>query len=50
MSRRTGPPFRADHVGKLLRPRRLLQSPGDFAVGRITAADLWPVEDLQIPA
>jgi len=27
MSRRTGPLFRADHVGSLRRPRRLLQAP-----------------------
>jgi 5-methyltetrahydropteroyltriglutamate--homocysteine methyltransferase len=48
MSRRTGPPFRADHAGSLLRPR-LLQARDDCAVGRITAADLWAVADLQIP-
>jgi len=50
MSRRTGPPVRADHVGSLLRPRQLLQAPDDFAVGRITPARLWAVEDPQIPA
>jgi 5-methyltetrahydropteroyltriglutamate--homocysteine methyltransferase len=45
MSLRTSPPFRADHVGSLLRPRRLLQARDDFAAGKITAADLRGVED-----
>src|SRR3982074_3692503 len=49
MARRTSPPFRADHVGSLLRPQRLLQAREDFAAGRISAADLRSVEDLQIP-
>jgi 5-methyltetrahydropteroyltriglutamate--homocysteine methyltransferase len=48
MSRRTSPPFRADHVGSLLRPRRLLLAREDFAAGRITAADLRAVEDAEI--
>jgi 5-methyltetrahydropteroyltriglutamate--homocysteine methyltransferase len=50
MSRRTGPPFRADHVGSLLRPARLLQAREDFAAGRIAAADLRAVEDEEITA
>src|SRR3984957_12937137 len=45
MSRRTSPPFRADHVGSLLRPQRLLQARDDFAGGRITADDPRAVED-----
>jgi len=49
MSRRTSPPFRADHVGSLLRPQRLLQAREDFAAGRITAAGLRAVEDEEIP-
>jgi 5-methyltetrahydropteroyltriglutamate--homocysteine methyltransferase len=49
MSRRTSPPFRADHVGSLLRPPRLRQARDDFAAGRITAADLRAVEDQEIP-
>src|ERR1700724_2483812 len=49
MTRRTSPPFRADHVGSLLRPRRLLEARDDFAAGRITAADLRAVEDQEIP-
>ncbi len=49
MASRTSPPFRADHVGSLLRPPRLLQARDDFAAGRITAADLRAVEDEEIP-
>jgi 5-methyltetrahydropteroyltriglutamate--homocysteine methyltransferase len=48
MSRRTSPPFRADHVGSLLRPPRLHQARDDFAACRITAADLRAVEDEEI--
>jgi 5-methyltetrahydropteroyltriglutamate--homocysteine methyltransferase len=48
MARRTSPPFRADHVGSLLRPRRLLQAREDFAAGTITAADLRAAEDQEI--
>ena len=47
---RTTPPFRADHVGSLLRPRRLLQAREDLTAGRISAADLRAVEDREIPA
>ena len=49
MARRTSPPFRADHVGSLLRPQRLLQARDDFAAGRITAGELRSVEDQEIP-
>jgi 5-methyltetrahydropteroyltriglutamate--homocysteine methyltransferase len=49
MSRRTSPPFRADHVGSLLRPRRLLRARDDFAAGQISAAELRSVEDQEIP-
>jgi 5-methyltetrahydropteroyltriglutamate--homocysteine methyltransferase len=42
---RTEPPFRADHVGSLLRPERLLQARDDFAANRITADELKEVED-----
>jgi 5-methyltetrahydropteroyltriglutamate--homocysteine methyltransferase len=48
MSRRTTPPFRADHVGSLLRPPRLHRAREDFAAGRSTAADLRAVEDEEI--
>ena len=42
---RIRPPFRADHVGSLLRPPELLKARGDFASGRISAEDLRAVED-----
>jgi 5-methyltetrahydropteroyltriglutamate--homocysteine methyltransferase len=45
MDARTEPPFRADHVGSLLRPRALVQARHDFAAGRIDAARLRAVED-----
>ena len=42
---RATPPFRADHVGSLLRPPRLLQARDEFAAGRLPADDLKAVED-----
>jgi len=45
MGRRTTPPFRADHVGSLLRPGAVLQARTDLASGRITAEELKSVED-----
>jgi 5-methyltetrahydropteroyltriglutamate--homocysteine methyltransferase len=42
---RTSPPFRADHVGSLLRPPRLLQAREDAAAGRISADELRAIED-----
>jgi 5-methyltetrahydropteroyltriglutamate--homocysteine methyltransferase len=45
MSTRTKPPFRADHVGSLLRPPELLQARDDHAAGTIGAAELRAVED-----
>ncbi len=39
------PPFRADHVGSLLRPPQVLQGREDFAAGRIDAATLRAIED-----
>jgi methionine synthase II (cobalamin-independent) len=45
MSARTTPPFRADHVGSLLRPAELRQARDDHAAGKITAAALRAVED-----
>jgi 5-methyltetrahydropteroyltriglutamate--homocysteine methyltransferase len=41
----TSPPFRADHVGSLLRPAELLRARKDAAEGRITAEDLRDLED-----
>jgi 5-methyltetrahydropteroyltriglutamate--homocysteine methyltransferase len=48
MNARTEPPFRADHVGSLLRPRSLVQARHDFVEGRIDAARLRAVEDAAI--
>ena len=42
---RSEPPFRADHVGSLLRPGRLLDARAAHAEGRIDAAELRAVED-----
>jgi 5-methyltetrahydropteroyltriglutamate--homocysteine methyltransferase len=42
---RTTPPFRADHVGSLLRPERLLEAREDHAAGRIDDAELKAIED-----
>jgi len=43
--RRTRPPFRADHVGSLLRPPGLLQAREELAAGRLTAPELRAIED-----
>jgi len=45
MSDRATPPYRADHVGSLLRPPRLLQAREDHAANRITDAELRAIED-----
>jgi 5-methyltetrahydropteroyltriglutamate--homocysteine methyltransferase len=42
---RTSPPFRADHVGSLLRPQRLLQAREDHAAGTIDDDELRGIED-----
>jgi 5-methyltetrahydropteroyltriglutamate--homocysteine methyltransferase len=43
--RRTVPPFRADHVGSLLRPEMLLRARDEFAAGQISAEQLRAIED-----
>ncbi len=48
MSQRTKPPFRADHVGSLLRPTALKAARERHAKGEITAAALKAVEDREI--
>jgi len=45
MSTRTTPPFRADHVGSLLRPPKLLEARAERAAGRLSPEDLRAVED-----
>ena len=44
------PPFRADHVGSLLRPPQVHAARDDFAAGRIDAAQLRAIEDQAISA
>jgi 5-methyltetrahydropteroyltriglutamate--homocysteine methyltransferase len=42
---RSRPPFRADHVGSLLRPKELLQAREDCAAGKISREELRALED-----
>ena len=42
---REQPPFRADHVGSLLRPTTLLEARADHAAGRIDRGELRALED-----
>src|SRR5262245_47829052 len=46
--KRTKPPFRADHVGSLLRPQALKEAREKKAKGAISAAELKAVEDREI--
>ena len=45
---RTKPPFRADHVGSLLRPAALKAARDGFERGEIIAAELAAIEDSEI--
>jgi 5-methyltetrahydropteroyltriglutamate--homocysteine methyltransferase len=45
MADTTRPPFRADHVGSLLRPKEVLQARDEFASGEIDAEQLAQIED-----
>jgi len=45
MASRVKPPFRADHVGSLLRPQAVLDARRQFESKRISAEDLRRVED-----
>jgi 5-methyltetrahydropteroyltriglutamate--homocysteine methyltransferase len=45
MAMRDRPPFRADHVGSLLRPAALLEAREEHAAGRIDDAELRAAED-----
>src|SRR5579871_7066538 len=47
---RTSPPFRADHVGSLLRPAALKEARAKRQKGEITAEQLKAVEDREIAA
>ena len=44
----SGPPFRADHVGSLLRPPQLKKAREDFKAGKISPENLKAVEDREI--
>jgi 5-methyltetrahydropteroyltriglutamate--homocysteine methyltransferase len=44
------PPFRADHVGSLLRPPELLKARAEHQAGRLAAAELRQAEDTAIAA
>jgi 5-methyltetrahydropteroyltriglutamate--homocysteine methyltransferase len=46
--KRTKPPFRADHVGSLLRPRSIHEARAKRAKGEITAPALKEIEDREI--
>jgi 5-methyltetrahydropteroyltriglutamate--homocysteine methyltransferase len=48
MAPRNKPPFRADHVGSLLRPAALKEARARFSKGEIDAAALKAVEDREI--
>jgi len=48
MAGRAKPPFRADHVGSLLRPKEVLEARDKHAKGTMTAAELRKVEDKHI--
>src|SRR6185312_5571473 len=50
MSLRNSPPFRADHVGSLLRPARLKEVRAKHEKGEIAADALKAVEDREISA
>ena len=47
---RTKPPFRADHVGSLLRPAALAEARRAFKAGRMTGGQLREIEDREILA
>ena len=44
MSNKTAPPFRAEHVGSLLRPKELVQKRYDVNEGKSSAEELKPLE------
>ena len=46
--RRTEPPFRADHVGSLLRPAKLAETRDKWRQGKVSEDDLKSVEDAAI--
>jgi 5-methyltetrahydropteroyltriglutamate--homocysteine methyltransferase len=47
-SQRTVPPFRADHVGSLLRPPELREAHAGFKAGKVTEQELQEIQDRAI--
>ena len=47
--KRTKPPFRADHVGSLLRTGPIKEARAKREKGEISAAQLKEIEDREIP-
>ena len=45
MAKRTSPPYRADHVGSLLRPQQLMRAREDHQAGKIADDELRAIED-----
>src|SRR5215475_16108375 len=45
---RTTPPFRADHVGSLLRPAAVKEARAKHAAGTVSAEELKAIEDREI--
>jgi methionine synthase II (cobalamin-independent) len=50
MVNRSGPPFRADHVGSLLRPEHLQRARAERTAGRLSDVELRRIEDEAIRA
>ena len=48
MAQRTKPPFRADHVGSILRSKSIHEARAKHEKGEITDAQLKEVEDAEI--
>jgi 5-methyltetrahydropteroyltriglutamate--homocysteine methyltransferase len=48
MMQRVKPPFRADHVGSLLRPQRVKDTRVNFANGKITTLELERIVNMEI--
>ena len=42
---RRGPPYRAEHIGSLLRPQPLIDARARFATGRLSALEMHKLED-----
>lgn len=44
------PPFRAEHIGSLLRPQELLHAREGFDAGKVSAQELAAAEDKAVKA